>query len=158
MRAPLPARRGTIFDRGGSPLAMTQESYRVSLAPEQVKDRAGLARRVGRALGQNPAGVERRLRRERSVYFGGPFNALQVQSIRGLPGVHLEPLYPRIRPMGNLAQYAIGVMTPGAEQGASGVERALDSVLAGVPGEAVWVKDIRGRRYESPSRLVREPV
>lgn len=158
VRGALPARRGTILDRGGSPLAMTQESYRVSLAPEQVMDVAGTARLVGHALGQPPAVVERRLRRERSVYFSGPFNAVQVQPIRGRPGVYLEPIYPRIRPMGNLAQYAIGVMAPDSERGASGIERTLDSVLAGVAGEAVWVKDHRGRRYESPSRLVREPV
>lgn len=158
VRASLPARRGTIYERGMLPLAVSQESYHVSLAPEQMKDRGAAARAVARALDQNAAAIERRLRTSPSVYFHGPFSALEVQPIRGLPGVHLEPLYPRTHPGGNLAQHTIGLVDPEATVGVSGLESALDSLLAGVPGEAVWVKDHRARRYESPSRLVREPV
>ena len=158
VRGQLPARRGTIYDRGMTPLAVSQEFYHVSLAPEQVTDTHDVARRVARALDQNAAAVERRVRTRRSVYFGGPYSPLEVQPIRGLRGVHLEPLYPRVKPRGNLAQHTIGLVDPDAGSGVSGLEAALDSLLAGVPGEAVWVKDHRQRRFESPSRLVREPV
>ena len=158
VRAPLPARRGTIYDRSREALAISEESYHVSLAPEQVKDKRATARLVARSLEENAAAVERRLRTSRSVYFHGPYSALDVQPIRGQPGVHLEPLYPRTRPKGNLAQHTIGLVDPQNATGLSGVESALDSLLSGVAGEAVWVKDNRERRYESPSRLVREPV
>ena len=158
VRAPLPARRGTIYERSRQALAISEESYHVSLAPEQIEDTRATARLVARALEESPAAVERRLRTSRSVYFHGPYSALEVQPIRGAPGVHLEPLYPRTRPQGSLAQHAIGLVDPEADTGVSGIESALDSLLAGLPGEAVWVKDIRERRYESPSRLVREPV
>ena len=158
VRGTLPARRGSILDRSLAALAVTQESYHVSLAPEQVPDPRRLAVQVARALDENAAQVERRLRRERSVYFGGPYSALEVQPIRHLRGVYLEPVYPRARPRGNLAQRTIGLVEQGSAAGVSGIEGALDSVLAGQPGEAVWVKDSRGQRYVSPSRLVREPV
>jgi cell division protein FtsI (penicillin-binding protein 3) len=158
VRAPLPARRGTIYERGREALAISEESYHVSLAPEQIEDKRATARLVARSLDENAAAVERRLRTSRSVYFHGPYSALDVQPIRGQPGVHLEPLYPRIRPQGNLAQHAIGLVNPQDATGISGIESALDSLLSGVPGEAVWVKDNQSRRYESPSRLVREPV
>lgn len=158
VRAPLPARRGTIYDRSREALAISEESYHVSLAPEQVDDKRATARLVARSLDENAAAVERRLRTSRSVYFHGPYSALDVQPIRGQPGVHLEPLYPRTRPHGNLAQHAIGLVNPQDATGISGMESALDSLLSGVPGEAVWVKDNQARRYESPSRLVREPV
>ena len=158
VRAALPARRGTIYERSMQPLAVSHESYHVSLAPEQIADKRATARQVARALDESAAAVERRLRSSRSVYFHGPYSALVVQPIRGEPGVHLEPVYPRQRPMGNLAQHTIGVVDPEAKSGRSGLESVLDSLLAGVPGEAVWVLDNQSRRYESPSRLVREPV
>src|SRR5438445_9507629 len=41
---------------------------------------------------------------------------------------------------------------------ASGLERALDSLLAGRPGSAVVLKDRAGREYESPARVIAQPV
>lgn len=155
----LPARRGTIYDRGMFPLAETQEAYHVSLAPEQVTDRAALARQVGRALGEDSREIAARLASgARSVYFFGPYTALDVQSIRDLDGVHLEPFLRRIHPMGDLANRTVGILEPDTAVGASGMESALDSVLQGVPGETVQLRDHLGRRFDSPARLVREPV
>lgn len=159
VRVALPARRGTVFDRSMTPLAVTQESYHVSLAPEQIDDPRSTARSVGRALGGSAPSIERRLRSgTRSVYFAGPYTALDVQPIRDLPGVHLEALYPRIHRMGDLARRTIGALDTESQKGMSGLESALDSVLAGVPGEAVRLKDRKGRHFESPARLVRLPV
>jgi cell division protein FtsI/penicillin-binding protein 2 len=155
----LPARRGTIYDRGMFPLAETQEAYHVSLAPEQVTDRAALARKVARALGENSREIAARLGSgARSVYFFGPYTALDVQSIRSLAGVHLEPFLRRIHPMGDLANRTVGILEPDTAVGASGLESALDSLLTGVPGETVQLRDHLGRRFDSPARLVREPV
>ena len=52
----------------------------------------------------------------------------------------------------------IGGLDPDRSSGAAGLELSLDSILTGIPGEAVFLKDRAGRRYESPSRVVREPV
>jgi cell division protein FtsI (penicillin-binding protein 3) len=41
---------------------------------------------------------------------------------------------------------------------ATGLERELDSLLAGTPGQAVVIKDGRGRELESPGRLHQFPV
>ena len=159
VREVLQAPRGTIYDRSGAALAVTQESYHVSIAPEAIKDRKGLLRALSRTTGMSSRELEQRLRRPRkSYYFHGPFDALQVESIRGLPGVHLEVVLQRKRPMGAVAQHAIGLIDEERSAGVSGLESVLDSVLAGVPGEAVRVRDHRGQRYESPSRLVRSPV
>ena len=38
------------------------------------------------------------------------------------------------------------------------MERLLDSLLAGTPGAAVVLKDRSGREYESPARVIAEPV
>src|SRR5438093_1625208 len=46
----------------------------------------------------------------------------------------------------------------GGGAGASGLEKALDSLLAGRPGAAVVLKDRAGRAYESPARVIAQPV
>jgi cell division protein FtsI (penicillin-binding protein 3) len=57
-----------------------------------------------------------------------------------------------------MARAVIGALTPDSGRGASGLELALDSTLTGTPGEAVVLKDMRGRTYQSPSRESRRPI
>jgi cell division protein FtsI (penicillin-binding protein 3) len=72
--------------------------------------------------------------------------------------VYLGGEFRRSYPAGPLARAVIGALSADSGRGASGLELALDSVLTGVAGEAVVLKDTRGRVYVSPSRLEREPV
>jgi cell division protein FtsI (penicillin-binding protein 3) len=154
-----PARRGTIYDRNGSPLALTQEFYHLGIAPNEIADRADLVRRVSRALGIPPARLNRDLRSRKSyLYYHGPFTAQQVEPVRPLRGVHLEPEYDRFYPALGLARPVIGGLKSDGSGGASGLELSLDTLLTGHPGERVLLRDNQGRKYESPSRLIREPV
>jgi cell division protein FtsI (penicillin-binding protein 3) len=154
----LPARRGGIFDRNGVQLAVTQEYFHVGIAPNELKNPGADARRIARALGLSLAEVQRDLRTRKWVPYRGPFSGLQVQPLRELRGVHLDGEFARHSPSGNLARAVIGTLKPDSARGASGIEMALDSILTGTPGEAVLLKDRAGRRYDSPSRLQREPV
>jgi cell division protein FtsI (penicillin-binding protein 3) len=157
-RSVLPARRGAIYDRRGVPLAVTQEFYHVGVAPNELADRRGTVRLLARQLGLPLLLVERELGRKRWAYWHGPFTATQVQPLRGVKGVHLDGNYRRFDPTRGLARAVVGGLVPETGRGASGIELALDTVLTGVPGEAVLLKDRSGRRYDSPSRRVREPV
>ncbi|MGH7627849.1 MAG: peptidoglycan D,D-transpeptidase FtsI family protein, partial [Gemmatimonadales bacterium] len=157
-RSVLPARRGAIYDRHGVPLAVTQEFYHVGVAANELTDRRGAVRLVAGQLGLPPAAVERELARKRWAYWHGPYTATQVQPLRSVKGIHLDGNYRRFDPTRGLARAVVGDLSPETTQGASGIELALDSVLTGVPGEAVLLKDRSGRRYDSPSRRVREPV
>ena len=159
VRVTLPAARGTIFDRAYDRLAVTQVSYRVSLAPEQIRDSLATARQVARALGADAKAIMRDLRAgKRSIYFHGPFTALQVQGIRRLRGVALTPFHRRSYPASEFAWPTVGALTEDGRSGASGIERMLDSVLTGRDGEAIRLKDTRNRRFESPGRADRPPV
>ncbi len=156
---PIPARRGSLLDRDGSSLAVSQEFYHLGLAPNEVTDRSATLKAVSRALGIPLARLERDWRRGRSwLYYHGPFTAEQVARIRTLRGIHLEPEYARFYPAHDLARPLIGGLSPDSAGGASGLEMSLDPILTGTPGEQVLLKDSRGRRYESPSRVVRQPV
>lgn len=153
-----PARRGGIYDRNGIALAVTQEYFAVGIAPNELRERSRDVRTVARSLGLPPAKVARDVATKRWVSYPGPYSGLQVQALRELRGVHLEGSYARHYPAGSLARGVIGALRPDSGKGASGVELALDSVLTGKPGQAVVLKDFRGRRYASPSRLVEEPL
>lgn len=156
-RAILPARRGALYDRNGVPLAVSQEFYHVGVAPNEVAD-AQTAQLLSRHLGVSRAALERDLRaRKRWIYFHGPFTATRVQPLRRLPGVHLTGDFQRFYPSRALARPIIGGLSPDGP-GVAGLELSLDSILTGEPGEAVLLKDRAGLRYDSPSRLVREPV
>jgi cell division protein FtsI (penicillin-binding protein 3) len=157
-RSVLPARRGAIYDRDGVPLAITQEFYHVGVAANELEDRQRAARLLATRLGLQPRAVDRELDRKRWAYWYGPFTATQVQPLRTLKGIHLEPDFRRFDPTRGMARVIVGALSPETGRGASGIELALDSVLTGVPGEAVFLKDRSGRRYDSPSRRIREPV
>src|SRR3989475_133527 len=83
--------------------------------------------------------------------------AAQVQPLRSVRGVHLESVLNRFYPDPAVARATIGRL--GDEGlGASGLERTLDSLLAGRSGAAVVLKDRAGREYESPARVIAPPV
>src|SRR6185503_9452818 len=157
-RAVLPARRGTLFDRNGVPLAVTQEFYHVGVAPNELFNRGAAVRLLSAQLELPATQIDRDLARKKWAYWHGPFTASQVQRLRGVSGIHLEGELLRFYPAKDLARPIIGGLSTEHSAGASGLELSLDSVLTGQPGEAVLLKDRQGRRYDSPSRLVREPV
>jgi cell division protein FtsI (penicillin-binding protein 3) len=152
----LDARRGGLFDRNGAALALTQETYHVGVAPNELRDPHQDAVTLARALRMSVAAVTAKLR-QRYAYFAGPYSALDVRPIRDLRGVHLESMLNRFYPAPDFARAVIGRVDADGH-GASGLERELDSVLAGKAGAAVVLKDRAGREYESPSRLIAAPV
>src|SRR5687768_15821956 len=158
-RAELPARRGALYDRNGVPLAVSQEFYHVGVAPNELSNVRRTAQLLSRHLGVPRSALERDLRsRKRWLYFHGPYTATQVQALRKLDGIHLTGDFQRSYPSRGLARPIIGGLSPEEPIGAAGLELALDPILTGQPGEAVLLKDRAGRRYDSPARLIREPV
>jgi len=155
-RKELPARRGAIYDRRGSELVVSQESYEVGVAPNELRNVDSAARILSRQLGLPRNTVRRRLR-DAWAYFGKGYTSTQVQPLRQLRGVHLQPTWQRSYPSGGLARGFIG--SPGGDgRRASGLEAVLDTVLTGTPGEAVVLRDVHEREFDSPSRLGSLPV
>ena len=155
-RIVLQARRGTLSDRHGTPLALTQETYHVGVAPNELRDPARDGALIARQLGLAARAWQEALRR-RYAYFAGPFSALEVRPLRSIRGVHLEAVVNRFYPAPELARATIGRVGDDG-YGASGMEKTLDSLLAGRSGSAVVLKDRAGREYESPARVIAQPV
>ncbi|HWC73412.1 MAG TPA: penicillin-binding protein [Gemmatimonadales bacterium] len=159
-RVVLDARRGTLYDRHGTAIALTQETYHVGVAPNELRDPARDLAAIGRQL-RIPERDIARAETRRYAWFAGPYTALEVQSIRTLRGVHLEPVLRRFYPSQDFARAIVGRVGDdgrGGGSGGGGLERLLDSLLSGTPGAAVVLKDREGREYESPARVIAEPV
>lgn len=156
-RDTLEARRGSIYDRRGVQLAVTQEFYHVGIAPNEVTERGALLRAGPGALGVSAGELQRKLRSGKYAYFYGPFTATEIEPLRKLKGVHLEGSFRRDYPS-SLAAPVIGRLPADSTHGGSGLERALDDLLTGTPGEAVFLRDRLGRRLESPARKISDPV
>ena len=154
----LDAPRGVIYDRSGTALAASLEQYHIDVAGDQVRNAETFLAIYRTDIGKRTELLRQALRTGDDFYANGPFTAGQVRRIRGLKGVYLRPIYRREYPSGPLARPLIGALSPDSARGASGLERFLDSLLQGRPGEAVFVKDAAGRTYESPGRMARAPV
>lgn len=160
VREALPARRGTIYDRHREPLAVARDFYAVGIASNEVRDTALVLRVVGGALRGDTRRLRAAFRAPRQVWIPlpGPYTATQIEPLRHLRGVYLYPSYRRGYPSGGLARPVLGALDAETGRGLSGLERMFDSLLSGVAGEQVFLKDRQGRRYESPQRRVRDPV
>lgn len=156
----LPARRGTIYDRNGTLLAVSEPVYRVQISVREVRDTQQVVRLASRALRSTPGAIRALFRKgaEPYPYFHGPYREAAIAPLRGIPGIRFETDYSRGYPRGRLAAAVIGAVSTDEGRGQSGIERSLDSVLAGQPGETIDLRTASGRRLESPDRLVREPV
>lgn len=153
----VPAPRGVVLDRDGVPLAISHEVYRVAVAPQELEDRAGVARLLAEALGIPRAQAQRAVRSDRSwVRLPGIHSPAVRNALSGVTGIHFERELRRFYPHGDLAQGVLGTVDD-VGIGRGGIEQQFDDVLRGVPGQEVVARDADGRAIPGESWLVREP-
>jgi cell division protein FtsI (penicillin-binding protein 3) len=153
---PLPARRGTIYDRDGVPLALTRETFRLALAPRELRDRDAAVERLAEVLAMSRDSARRVTDPSRPwVVVPGRVTADQRARLGDLRGLHWERKLDRFYPHGEAARDILGVIS-GDGRALGGLEQALDSVLSGRPGSAVLRRDARGRKEASATLPVVE--
>jgi cell division protein FtsI/penicillin-binding protein 2 len=143
-RTTVPARRGTIVDRKGVELAVSQAADDVSATPYLVKDPVKAAEALSPLLGVPEADVLKKLSRRDTgfVYLARQLPGAQADRIQklGLAGIDLSPGQKRTYPRDFLASQVLGVV--GTEgKGLSGLEFHLDSRLRGIDGRRRFVRD-----------------
>jgi cell division protein FtsI (penicillin-binding protein 3) len=145
-RVPLPAPRGTIFDREGRELVVSRTTYRVSVAPLELPDRQAAAQVLQNVLGLGSKTARRVTERERRwIRFPGTYSAVQKEQLEARigAGLYLEPVVKRFYPLGGLGAEILG-RVDGNGRGQSGLELAFDSLLAGQPGYGIQRRDATG--------------
>jgi cell division protein FtsI (penicillin-binding protein 3) len=139
----LPAPRGTILDRAGTPLSVARERVLVNIAPREVVDAGALQGLLGETLGVSPRQAERLVTRGRGWNSAG-LHAPTVQTAMGrTPGVYLDRVFDRYHPHGDLARGVLGVVME--DEGLGGIESAFDAWLRGTTGRQVVARDNVGR-------------
>jgi len=143
----VPARRGTVTDRHGVDLAVSEPADDVTANPMLIKDAPGVARRLAPILGVPADELLAKLaERERGfVYLKRLLPSSRARRVEKLEieGIDLISSSRRIYPQRYLASQLLGnVGIDGA--GLSGLEYSRDKVLRGREGERRLVRDALG--------------
>jgi cell division protein FtsI/penicillin-binding protein 2 len=143
-----PARRGTIFDRNGLPLALGEQATTVYADPTQINDPRRVAVAAERALGIDAESLYPQLtnRSHSFVYVArkaDPAKAAKLERL-ALPGVGFYAEEQRRYPLGSVGAQVLGFAGQD-NTGLAGLELSLDSTLRGRPGKETVIRDPFGR-------------
>ena len=148
----VPGSRGTIRDRNGKELAVSEDAVTIFATPYQVSDPAEAARKLGKLIdGASEAEILESLADRESgfAYLARKVDLSTAEEIQklDLAGIGMLPDSRRIYPQGELASQVIGSV--GVEnQGLTGLEAAEETVLHGTDGEREVVRDALGDELE----------
>ena len=156
----IPASRGAIYDRSGVQLALGERAVTVYADPRTVRDARRAATAAGATLGVDAekllAALEDRKRRFVYVQRKAPADAAASLERRAIAGLGFYAEERRRYPQRGVAAQVLGFA--GVDNiGLSGLELALDRVLAGKPGTKTIVKDPFGRAIETVSSVEERP-
>jgi cell division protein FtsI (penicillin-binding protein 3) len=148
---PLPAGRGTIYDRTGVQLAIGEQATTVYADPKQVRNPRAVALAADKVLGVDPALLSPRLvdRRRSFVYVARKADPERADTLRrrGLAGLGFYPEERRSYPQGTVGAQVLGFA--GIDnRGLAGIELELDKTLTGHPGSETIVKDPAGQALD----------
>lgn len=160
----LQAGRGALYDRAGSPLAITQSAAAVygdpALLAEADVDPTEVASELAPLIDRDPQELAARLSDDRGfVYLARQLPNEAGEAVRdaALPGVGVLEEPSRRYPGGSLAASVLGFAGID-DRGLSGLELAYDDVLAGEPGSLRMEQTHSGLPISTAPRQVREPV
>ena len=143
---PLPSLRGSLLDRHGNALAVSEDAATIFAVPPEVKKPALAAEKLAPILGESESKVLGEVSAETTYSVLAKKvelpTAKRIERL-GLAGIGQDPDSRRSYPQGDLASQVIG--TVGSEnEGLSGLEEGEESVLAGTDGERRIVTDATG--------------
>jgi cell division protein FtsI (penicillin-binding protein 3) len=139
----VPAHRGTIVDRKGVELAVSQAADDVTATPYLVPSKGNAAKQLAPLLGTDEATVLKKLSNACCfVYLGRHIPGEDADKIRRLdiPGIDFVPGLRRTYPRDFVASQVLGSVNMEGK-GASGLEYSLEKVLHGDDGERRIVRD-----------------
>lgn len=143
----VPAQRGTITDRNGVALAISEPAQELSADPYLIKAPLYRAGQLAPLLGLTRSQVLTMLSEHAGfVKLAGalPYNTAQKVLALNIPGVQGTPVMRRVYPRGTLAAQVLGFA--GTEgNGLMGLEYSRNSLLEGHPGKRRVVSDAIGQ-------------
>ena len=139
-------RRGTIFDREGEVMAISEDVTTVYATPYQVTGKAGVAAKIAEVLGEDPSAILEKLDQESGfVYIARKIDNDLADSLKkmDLPGVGFIEESRRYYPLGSLFAQVIGIVDID-NKGQAGLEMYYEDILGGEQGEVLLELDAAG--------------
>ena len=145
-RTPLPAPRGTIYDREGRELAVSRTKYKIAVAPPELLDRESAAAALSLGMRLDRSWAHRvRAADKRWVQLPGTHSAAVKEELEAAigAGIYATPVVERFYPLGDLAAEILGRVDH-AGRGGGGLELSFDSLLTGQAGFGIERRDATG--------------
>ncbi len=159
---PIPAIRGTIYDRRGRILAATKLVPSLFADPAIIEDKISAADILSALTNISPEKILSLLEKKpksRFVWLARYINTDIAESIKKLPlrgiGIIYEPK--RIYPAGTLAGHLLGTVNIDGK-GIEGIELKFDKILAGIPGYETYIRDATGKKIWLIKNKCKQPI
>lgn len=149
-------RRGTIYDRNGTELAMSIDVDSVFAVPSEIPDQESTAQILANVLNLDAQDLLARLRSQRNfAWMKRKVDAETSDRLRelNLRGIYFQKEPKRFYPKRDLAAQVIGYVGTD-DEGLGGIELVYDDDLRGIPGKQTISVDARRKWY---GRVEREP-
>jgi cell division protein FtsI (penicillin-binding protein 3) len=151
----LPAPRGTILDREGTPLSVTRERNLVNIAPGEVRDVEAVRALLTDVLDVSTSRALRLASSGRGWNAAGLHPPAVRDRLEGTAGVYVDRVFQRYYPHGDLARGVLGVVLD--DEGRGGVESEFERWLSGRPGRQVVARDNVGAPIPGDQVTVEPP-
>ncbi|AYG00557.1 penicillin-binding transpeptidase domain-containing protein [Lactococcus allomyrinae] len=180
----VPATRGTIYDRNGTPIAVDSSTYTIFVVLDKSqKDANGnklyadsaefskIEDFLNKNLGIDRTLIDSQLHSKlKQVQFGSKGSNISLQKMQALRksaddeklvGIGFSEQGSRSYPLGNFASQFIGIARPDDSttsqtlKGDMGLEKAFNSILSGKNGVETYQKDILGRPIPGTTKVIK---
>lgn len=153
-RIPVSLRRGKIFDRNGSELAVSLPVPSIYVDPSEIVDPVAVAKKLGTILNISESSIAEKLavnanRRFVWIRRRVSYETLQRVIEENIPGVHYIEESKRFYPNAELASQVLGAVGFDS-QALAGIEMKMDDVLKSQKKSNYFKRDARGRMYAAP--------
>jgi cell division protein FtsI (penicillin-binding protein 3) len=144
----VPASRGTIFDRRGLELAVSEDAVTVFAHPFLIENPAAVAARLAPLLKLSEDDLLKKLSNRKSTFVYlrhkmDPVAGHRIQRLK-IPGIETVVEPKRVYPQGYLASQVLG-MVGTDNDGLAGLEYSQEHMLGGQDGQNRIVKDALGK-------------
>lgn len=149
-------KRGSILDRNGEGIALTETVNAVSVIPVQVKEKEKTAQYLADTLDLEYNDVLEKIRqRVALVRIKAKVDTETAAAIRkaNYPGVEVDEDVQRVYPYSELAAQVIGFVGKD-NQGIIGLEAKYDELLEGEKGKILTLTDSRGNEVDSEQERI----
>lgn len=158
---PIPAKRGTIYDRNMKELAVSATKYTVWCKPVEVQDKDEASKILSEILDKDIKEVEESVTKKNMALVKiqrwiDDETATKVREAK-IPGIWVAEDNQRYYPYGNFAPYVLG-HTSADSQGIAGVEMEYNDKLQGTDGKLIISTDASGREIPRGMEKYFEPT